>query len=62
MFPAVMAAAKLYSARPSALLAIPDPVLALAVDLAAAERAMGEPAQWAGPECEDEGSVEKLKW
>ena len=36
----VMAAAKLFACRPSALLAIEDPVLALAVDLAAAQRMM----------------------
>jgi hypothetical protein len=34
------ATAKLFSQRPSSLLGVSDPVLALAIDLAAAERAL----------------------
>jgi len=39
---AVIAAAKLFSSRPSELLAIEDPVMALAFDLAAVERVAEE--------------------
>ncbi len=53
---AVMAAAKLFSARPSALLGIEDPVTALALDLAATQRAM-EMADG-----EEHGPVERLSW
>ena len=52
----VMAAAKLYSQRPSALMAIDDPVLALAVDLAATRRHHRILAD------ENDGPVEREEW
>ena len=52
---AIMAGAKTWGCRPSSLLAIEDPVLALMVDLAATRRAM-EMASG-----EESGPVERIE-
>jgi len=53
---ALVATAKTFSCRPSELLAIEDPVLALAVDLAGAQRLMSEAGE------QGQAASERVEW